>query len=173
MNRTDAELVRASLQGDVDCFGELYCRYYRFAIGVARARLLDIHLSEDIAQESFSIASRELRKLQDPSRFGGWLRTIVRRAAARAKRKTIPHQPLGPDKLSIVSSVLDTGRDQEREVREAVDKLPEAARELVHLHYFAQLSYEEISKLIGTTPSAIHGRLQRARRRLRELIEAS
>ena len=173
MNRTDAELVRAALLGDIDCFGELYRRYYRFAVGVARARLLDLHLSEDVAQESFAIASRNLRTLQDPGRFGAWLRTIVRRAAAKAKRKRISHQLLEPDKLPIASAEAGAGGDKEQEVKEAVAKLSEGARELIHLHYFAQLSYDEISKLLGLTPNAIHGKLQRARRRLRELIQAS
>ncbi len=173
MNPTDAELVRAALLGDIDCFGELYSRYYRFAVSVARAKLLDMHLSEDIAQESFATASRELRKLQDPSRFGAWLRTIVRRAAARAKRKTILHQQLELNQLPVGTCVSDAGRDQQREVKEAVAKLPVESRELIHLHYFAQLSYDEISQLLGLTPSAIHGRLQRARRRLRELMRTS
>jgi RNA polymerase sigma-70 factor (ECF subfamily) len=172
LNCSDAELVRASLLGDIDCFGELYSRYYRFAVGVARAKLLDLHLSEDVAQESFAIACRDLRKLQDPSRFGSWLRTIVRRAATRAKKKNISHRPLEPDQVPAVTEGTDANDAQALLLKEAVAKLPERARELINLHYFAQLSYDEIAKLLGITPEAIHGRLQRARRRLRELVEA-
>ena len=92
---------------------------------------------------------------------------------AWAKRKTILHQQLELNQLPVGTCVSDAGRDQQREVKEAVAKLPVESRELIHLHYFAQLSYDEISQLLGLTPSAIHGRLQRARRRLRELMRTS
>ena len=52
MKRSDAELVKAAGDGDVDSFRRLYERHYGLAVGIARTRLWDRHLAEDTAQES-------------------------------------------------------------------------------------------------------------------------
>ena len=55
-------------------------------------------------------------------------------------------------------------------VRQAVEQLSSSAREVVQLHYFSGLPHGEIGKILGITPGAVHGRLQRARRCLREWL---
>lgn len=166
MESTDAELVRAACRGDVDSFRRLYERYYRLVLGIARSRVSDQHLAEDAAQEAFAVACRKLASLRDANRFPEWLGTICRRTAGKLARSHANGKPArsAPDSLAL--SKNEAGAT----VREALEQLPEAAREVLNLHYFSGLSYEEIAHSLGVSPQAVHGRMQRARRMLaREL----
>ena len=170
MERTDAELVEAACSGDIASFRELYERHYAMAVGIARSCLLDLHLAEDAAQEAFATACRGLASLKDGRRFGQWLGTICRRTASRMARSQTNHARL--DDVPLMTSPANGDGRAAAQVRQAVDRLPTSGREVILLHYFSGLSYEQISQTLGITPQSVHGRLQRARRALaEELLE--
>lgn len=167
-NRTDAELVRAAVDGDVESFGELFRRHYGTAVAIAFARLGDRHLAEDVAQEAFAIACREISRLEKPARFSEWIGTITRRTASQIakRRKTaveIPSDYAPTEDNASLETEIDL-------IRAAVGDLPESWREAVFLHYFSGLSYEAVALSLGITVQAVHGRLSRARRALGEQI---
>ena len=167
MQRSDEELVTVASQGDLAAFGLLYDRYYRLAVGIAHSRLSDRHLAEDAAQEAFVVAYRTLATLKDRKRFPQWLGTICRRTASRLALARTGSQSL-PENLEPAS---DATRARLRlDVREALEHLDELSREMVLLHYFSGLTYEEISRVQELSPQAIHGRLQRARRKLGKVL---
>lgn len=62
-------------------------RYCDAAMAQAFAFLPDLHLAQDAVQESFVAAYLSLRKLQEPTAFGGWLRSIVRHQCHRVLRQ--------------------------------------------------------------------------------------
>lgn len=175
---TDAELVAAACRGDVASFAHLYERHYRLAVGIARCRLADGHLAEDAAQEAFAVACRTLASLQDGDRFPQWLGTICRRTASRLAEGQPNHEPLSSqseEKGHVSASECGDStliREQQREqVHEALEQLDESSCEIVLLHYFSELSYEAIARVLDLSPQAIHGRLQRARRKLAEILK--
>jgi RNA polymerase sigma-70 factor (ECF subfamily) len=163
--RTDAELVDAARKGDVSSFGELYRRHYAATVGIAYCRLADHHLAEDAAQEAFAVACRDLGRLRQMDRFAQWLGAICRKVAIRAAKSRFRHSL--PEDTALAAKT--TGSDERLEaVRQSVERLPAAAREVVLLHYFSGLSYEKIAATLGTSPQAVHGRLLRARRKMAE-----
>lgn len=168
LNRTDSELVEAACNGDVDSFGELYQRHYRMAVGIAGSRLPDAHLAEDAAQEGFAVAIRTLSTLQNRNRFPQWLGTICRRTASRLAQHQPKHEPLRDDRVPTSDSQSALSRQY---VHEAMEQLDETSREIVLLHYFSGLSYEEIASVVDLSTQAIHGRLQRARRKLAGILQ--
>jgi len=133
------------------------------ATGIARSRLSDLHLAEDAAQEAFAIACRSLTALQDHKQFPHWLGTICRRTASKMANSRTTHEQLSED-----VEMTSDGRAESsgEEIHIALMQLDETAREIVVLHYFSELSYEEIACVMGLSTQAIHGRLQRARRKL-------
>ena len=167
MKRPDAELIEAACLGDLTSFGELYERHYRLAVGIARSRLSDSHLAEDAAQEAFAIAFRTLSTLQDHDRFPQWLGTICRRTASRLAEARPVHEPLreGSESSSDFAQAALRGR-----VQDAVEQLDEVSREIVVLHYFTELSYEEISRMLDLSTQSVHGHLQRSRRKLAQIL---
>jgi RNA polymerase sigma-70 factor (ECF subfamily) len=169
VQRSDAELVEAARRGDPASFGLLYERHYRLAVGIARGRLSDRHLAEDAAQEAFAIACRTLAGLRDPRRFPEWLGTICRRTASRLAAARVAAEPMPDEPGSADDPELAALRLQ---VHDALQLLEEASREVVVLHYFSGLSYQEIARALGTSVQGVHGRMQRARRRLARLLGA-
>jgi RNA polymerase sigma factor (sigma-70 family) len=166
----ERELVEAAVAGDIESFGELCGRYYGAMVAVAYAVLSDHHLAEDAAQEGFARALVNLRRLQNKNRFAPWLAAICRNVArdmAAAKSRHISAEDL--------SQVADKNHDNEdhRAIRRAIDRLPEAAKELVVLRYYNNLSYERIGAILGISPAAINGRLARAKRRIARRLRES
>lgn len=161
LQRTDAELVEAACDGDVDSFRTLYEKYYGLAFGLARSRLGDQHLAEDAAQEAFAVACRKLHTLSKPHRFPEWLGTICRRTASKLARKQGSVEPF--EDSATEKSTNETVRTT---VQEALSKLPVNSREVLNLHYLSGMTYEEISQTLGISFQAVHGRMQRARKNL-------
>lgn len=161
LNHSDAQLVNAACNGDVDSFRYLYERHYGLAVGIARSRLRDRHLAEDVAQEAFAVACRKLHKLRSPDRFPEWLGTICRRLAgkmARSHERDEPIQDVPAEQVVDDPAIVA--------VHDALERLPLASREVLTLHYFSGLSYDEIALSLGISRQAVHGRMQRGRRML-------
>lgn len=168
MKRTDAELVASAAEGDLASFGSLYERHYRLALGIARSRLSDTHLAEDAAQDAFAVACRTLSTLDNGERFPQWLGTICRRTASRLAKRQPKLEPLSENREPAGDQPLATLRQQ---IHEALGELDETSREIILLHYFSGMTYEEVGVVFDLSTQAIHGRLQRARRKLAEILQ--
>ncbi|MGO9114887.1 MAG: RNA polymerase sigma factor [Thermoguttaceae bacterium] len=169
MPRSDAELVKAACGGDIDSFRELYDRYYRLAVGIARSRLCDQHLAEDAAQEAFAMVCRRLHSLRNANRFSEWLGTICRRTASKIARSRTNAKPLECEPRSPT----DNDDSLVAQVRQALKELSTSAQEVIQLHYFSELSYDQIAGVLGISPQAVHGRMQRARHMLARRLSAT
>src|SRR5207245_9805027 len=76
----DDALVSAARAGDRPAFGLLYHRYARMVHGILLCRVPPREV-DDLVQEVFLLALRQLHSLRDISRFGAWLSTITRNRA--------------------------------------------------------------------------------------------
>src|SRR5713226_4874527 len=85
----DSRLVEAARDGDRAAFGRLYDRYARMVHGILMARVPPREV-DDLVQEVFLSALRQLHSLRDLSRFGAWLAAITRNRANDYFRKSIP-----------------------------------------------------------------------------------
>src|SRR5215510_5948307 len=74
---TDVRLVEAARRGEADAFGELVRRHQKQAFAVALSLIGDPAEAEDLTQEAFIRASRNLDLLVDPAKFAAWLRRIT------------------------------------------------------------------------------------------------
>jgi len=174
--KTEARLVAETLAGSGKAFASLVQRYQEYAYGVAIGLLTDFELARDVVQEAFMAAYRDLGKLKEPERFGGWLHGIVRHMSFRALRdldrvRGLTEELRKADFAPAPSRRPDeTAEDEERRriVREALNRLSERNREVVGLHYVDGLSYADIAEFLNVTETTVQGRLQRARAQLRE-----
>jgi len=177
--RTDAELVGEALAGDRDGFASLVGRYQDHAYGTAVGMLADFDLARDVVQEAFLAAYRDLRKLREPDRFGGWLHGIVRNLANRALRERMQVRALAEQMgHTVVAFDPSPGPDESAEDAEAramvlaaLERLSESHREVVGLHYVDGLSYTDIAGFLGVTEATVQGRLQRGREALRRELK--
>jgi RNA polymerase sigma-70 factor (ECF subfamily) len=163
-------LVEAACRGDGNALAGLYERYYATLVWVAYSVLLDRPLAEDAAQQAFATAYRKICGLRRPDRFGPWLAAICRNTAqdmARARRREAALQKRAAEQVRTAPG--SNGFD--RAVKEAVDSLPTMYREVVVLHYYSNMSYEEIESALGISGDKVKGRLARARKRIQVHLE--
>ena len=169
-SKPDNVLVEQAAQGDGESFTELCRRYYGAMVAIGHAILRDRHLAEDAAQQAFAKAAVNLPKLRQADQFGSWLAAICRNEAkdlARGRRES----PTG-DEPPVVEG--RTGPDEsDNIVREALNRLPAEAKEVIYLRFYDGLSYDRISAVLGISEQAINGRLRRAKKRLAQYLRRS
>ncbi|KKM25827.1 hypothetical protein LCGC14_1591030, partial [marine sediment metagenome] len=174
----DAELVRSARAGDREAFGQLVRKYQGAAYAAAVGLLGSPDDALDVVQDAFVAAYCGLGRLRDGKQFGPWLRTIVRRRAVdRIRSRRGPRMALSAmtdaESAVIRSSSRDYDRQRRRvEVREAVEALPEKYREVVLLYYVEHWPYKRIAAFTGLPVSTVKGRLQVARAKLKERLQA-
>ena len=144
MSQTTADLVRAAATGDRAAFEMLVSQNAALVTGVAYSKCGDFALSEDIAQEAFIEAWKNLATIQAPEKFPGWICTIARRRAVDiVRRAKSTRDDCSLDQMT--SEVQDSKQltpeanmsiQQERElVWSMLARLPEAYREPMILFY--------------------------------------
>jgi len=180
MHPEDADIIIQCLAGDTEAYGALIKRYQAAVYATAFYYVGRYGAAEDVAQEAFWSAYRNLRALKDPNRFGPWLRGITTRTAANWLRKHLArvHQET-PVPQKRLLSIEDARRGPEAalnaaercdQVHEAIDALPDRYRLPVVLRYMQELSYEEIARFTGDSPEEIRGILHRAMNQLRGML---
>jgi RNA polymerase sigma-70 factor (ECF subfamily) len=123
----------------------------------------------DIAQETFIIAYQKILSYDPQYAFATWLFTIARRRSLTVIRRAKRFVPEGTDFMWLESTVQSQEAQQyARDVRAAVARLPRRYREVVALHYWQGLTYQEIAHVLGTTEGSIKGWMSRAKVLLRK-----
>src|SRR5262249_11670032 len=131
---------------------------------------------DDLLQEVFLLALRQLHSLRDASRFGPWLGTITRNRANDYFRKTIRREsvdaPTGSDAVpEIISS--DAASREAAEILALVRDLPEAYREPLLMRLVEGMSGPEIAARTGLKHGSVRVNLFRGMQLLREKLGRS
>jgi RNA polymerase sigma-70 factor (ECF subfamily) len=172
LRQTDSELVEATLGGDREAFGQLVERYERGVCAVIVQIVGDTHAAQDVAQEVFLKAYRNLAHLRRPSAFASWLFQIARRLALNwlRQRPTVQEMPIHEG----VSAGERNGRLDETSAQllNAVMGLPRQERRVVMLRYFDGYAIRDIAEILGRPVGTVTKQLSRAHARLRRELEA-
>ena len=163
-----AALVEAARDGDRAAFGQLYLRYARMVHGVLIARVPRADV-DDLVQDVFLQAMRQIATLRDALAFGGWLATIARNRGNDHLRQVRPAEPLGDD---VDAAGADASVSLEAKVvLQALRALPEAYRETLVLRLVEGMTGPEIAAATGLTPGSVRVNLHRGMKQLRERLE--
>jgi RNA polymerase sigma factor (sigma-70 family) len=173
--KTDAQLVEASRRGELAAFGDLVARYQDVVCAVGYSATGDRVLGEDVAQDTFLAAWRQLDRVRDVMRIGPWLCGIARNLGRKARRRTRREQlGDGPEPAAAAPSAFEqlASRDAERVVRDALARVPEGYREVLVLYYREERSVREVASALGVSEEAVMQRLSRGRRYLADSVTA-
>jgi len=171
-SRAEDSLVQAAREGDRTAFGRLYDRYARMVHGILLARVPPREV-DDLVQEVFLLALRQLHALRDVSRFGAWLGTITRNRANDYFRKAIPDEKVTEpvDENHGDERSNDHAAEQEAAIiLEVVRRLPEAYREPLILRLVEGMTGPEIAARTGLTHGSVRVNLCRGMQLLREKL---
>ncbi len=162
-----AVLVRASRDGDRSAFGRLYALYSRMvhAIAIARVGPAD---ADDLVQDVFLTAMKQLHGLRDESAFGGWL-------AAIARNRANGHHRAAVELVELEEMPRASTQEEEQEanyVLATIRLLPEAYRETLMMRLVEGMTGPEIAERTGLTPDSVRVNLHRGMKLLREALAA-
>jgi RNA polymerase sigma-70 factor (ECF subfamily) len=163
----DDGLIRAAAAGDRTAFGELYVRYARLVHGILLARVPPGE-ADDLVQDVFLSAMRQLRGLRTAAAFRGWLAAIARNRAMDYFRQTRGQVPL-EESAEQQPRARDTSLDS-LEVLDLIRHLPEAYREPMILRLVEGMTGPEIARQTGLTADSVRVNLCRGMKMLRELL---
>jgi RNA polymerase sigma-70 factor (ECF subfamily) len=172
---SDGYLVARARDGYLDAYEMLVQRHSAMAYRVALRLCGDHYDAQDIAQEAFIAAWRNLDRFRADSSFSTWLYQIVtRRSLNKVSRGRVA------DLVNLLDEAADpdTEPDARAERNQAVDAvtdalatLPFPQRTVIVLHHFEGLSYAEVAKVTGSSVPAVRSHLFRARRTLGKTLE--
>jgi RNA polymerase sigma factor (sigma-70 family) len=182
MTQSNADLVRAAATGDRVAFEMLVSKNAAMVTGVAYSRCGDFGLSEDIAQEAFLEAWKNLATIHEPEKFPGWICTIARRRAidaVRSAKSTRSKCTLGemalkiPDHTQLTPEAIMSKQQESELVWAMLARLPEAYREPLVSFYRCEESTRDVAIALGESEATIRQRLKRGRDMLRTEMTAS
>ena len=178
-------LVQAAKAGDVASFEELVKRYDRNVFRIAQHITQNREDAEDVVQDAFIKAYRNLAQFQGNSKFYTWLvRIAVNEALMKLRRrktaKTVSlDEDVTTDEGSMPREVADWSPNPEQlydqsELGEILQKtiqaLPESFRTVFVLRDIEGMSTEETAEMLNLSVPAVKSRLLRARLQLRERL---
>lgn len=180
------ELVQRARDGDVESFNRLVIQHQNAAYGLAYRFLRTREAAEDVTQEAFLRAYKNLPRFRG-GRFRSWLLRIVANAARDElrRRKRRPQRSLDEardDPDAVPLDPPDPGPSPEdvtlqgelrRVLERALGELPDDWRMVVLLSDVHGLSYQEVAESTGLALGTVKSRLSRARARLRDLLRDS
>ncbi len=176
----DSRLARKVQKGDRQAFEVLLGRYERPIFSFIFHFFRDRALCEDLTQETFLRAFRFIGSFRPREKFSSWLYSIAKNLCIdemrrRQKGTTVDIDSVEPEALvsdspatsnPLVASVMV---QQGEILRKAVSRLPEKYRTSIILFYFNELSYEEISEVMGISLSNTKILLFRGKKMLLDL----
>jgi RNA polymerase sigma-70 factor (ECF subfamily) len=167
----EAELITRAQRGDLLAF-ETLVRQHQARVRHQLRRLLphDVDLAEDLAQDCFIQAWRQLPQFRGEARLSTWLHRIALRAFLMDRRRH-REQPWPGDEDAQDRLVTDDGDPALRmDVDRAVARLPPHER-LAIVHCFElDLTHEEAAAVLGLPLGTLKAQVARAKVRLREWL---
>jgi len=178
----ESELVERSRAGDLDAFNQIVAAYQDLVYNVCLRMLGNRQSAEDVAQEAFFSAFRNVARMRGPT-VRAWLLRIASNACIDEirRRKRQPQLSLDDEEPGRQIEVPDPAAGPEEmalrfELRAALQaellRLPDDQRLAVVLCDVQGLSYEEVATAMGSSVGTVKSRISRGRARLREGVQA-
>ena len=159
-------VVARARQGDDHALRYLYLHYRDNVYGYVCSIVRDEHDAEDVTQQIFirlpvSLMRYEPRVVP----FLGWILRVAHNAAIDhvRLRRPLPVEEVRP----TTEADRDDSRERFRDLREALDTLPEDQRSVIVMRLIQGLTPAEVAERLGRSEDAIHGLQHRARRALK------
>ena len=178
---SDASLVTECLAGNREAFGEIVARYQTLICSLAYSGTGSLSQSEDLAQETFIAAWKQLASLREPRKLRGWLCGITRNLIydALAKQGREPSHAAEPLEAIRESSApeppahrLAISHEEAAILWRSLERLPEMYREPLILFYREHQSVGAVALNLDLSEDAVKQRLSRGQKSLQAQVLA-
>lgn len=166
-------LIDECLSGNHGAFKELYDQYSRQMFSVCMRILQNREEAEDILQEAFLDAFRNLGNFRKETSFGGWLkRIVVNKSLNQLKKKKLQFTELRQQEVEEEQEESDYPELSIQQIQQFILLLPDGYRAILSLYLFEGYSHQEISEALGISVSTSKSQYHRAKQKLKkELIK--
>jgi RNA polymerase sigma-70 factor (ECF subfamily) len=174
----DYVIVSQIAAGQKDLFRLLVRQHERAVYGMGLSFFRNPEDARDFTQEVFLKAYKSLGSFEGRSRFSTWLYKIAYNTAINEVNRKKEYLSLAEENIEALSNPGDTPERQalrcaaKEAVERAVKELPERFRICVDLFFFYDRSYQEIEAITGFPVNTIKSHVFRAKKLLREKLEA-
>ena len=173
---SESGLLEQARRGSLSAFEEIVRRYQRRVYATAYRIVRRHEVADDVAQEAFIRAHRNLDRFDAQRPFGPWICRIAANLAVNHVRSPEAREDALPDGHAETPSaapgplqgVLDA--ETRALLDRALGELPAEQRAVFCLRVFEELSYREIAESLGIEMGTVMSRLSRAREKLREAL---
>lgn len=175
---TDERLVQSVRNGDDDAFAELVRRHKHKIFGMSARFARNDHEMDDICQEVFVKAYRNINSFRGDAPFEHWLSRIAARACydfLRKARRDRANLPLDMENGATLDVPVEdnTAPARAREILDfAMTRLSADERLVITLLELEERTVKEIASLTGWSESNVKVRAFRARKTLRKILES-
>ncbi|MCG8648823.1 MAG: RNA polymerase sigma factor [Pirellulales bacterium] len=166
--------VRLAMTGDEQAIQRLIQCWYRRVYAHCQAKLISTADAEDATQETFLRCCARIEQLRSPEAIGGWLRGIAHHVCVDFIRRNQVRQSVSENVEELSQSGAHGSPanrveqlDQQHHLIGLIHQLPEPLREAILLHYFEDMTYDQMAKWLGVARSTVNDRLSKARNLLR------
>lgn len=177
----DADLVHAVLAGNRDAFGQIVSRYQSLICSLAYSATGSLVQSEDLAQETFVAAWKQLPGLREPEKLRSWLCGIARNLINNSLRKQGREPSHAAESLDEISANRSPeplpvermiSNEEQAILWRSLERIPETYREPLVLFYREHQSVEAVAEKLELSQDTVHQRLSRGRKLLAEEVAA-
>ncbi|WP_299188893.1 RNA polymerase sigma factor [uncultured Aquimarina sp.] len=169
---THKDLIDKSKSGDRNSQYKLYELYVDAMYNVSM-RIVSIREdAEDIIQDSFVDAFKNLTTFRYESTFGSWLkRIVINKSINHLKLKKIPITALDKHEYHITEEIKESvnTRDIEK-IKKGITRLPDGYRQIINLYLIEGYDHIEISEILEISSSTSKSQYHRAKKKLIQII---
>lgn len=165
-------IVTKACKGDVAAQRELYELFSNGMYSICIRMVENREDAEDILQDSFVIAYKNLDKIRDKLLFAGWLKKIVINQCIRHNKKDVRWCTIEADLIPETEYVENDWLPDMRldQIYDEIKKLPYGCRQVFSLYVIEDYSHKEIAELLSISESTSKSQYQRARTLLKKNI---
>jgi len=174
MGNGDYELVRQAIGGGDDAFETLVRDNQRMVYALALRMLKNPTTAEDIAQEAFIKAYRNLETFRSGSKFSTWIYRITYNTAIDHIRKRKDEVELAEwDGASDTDTPEESliGRETSRQVRDALKQISPEYRRVLELFYFSGKKYREVAEITDLPLNTVKTYIYRGKKELLNVVQ--
>lgn len=165
--------VSPTIPGDADANRQWVRCWYGRVYALCQSKLRARADAEDATQETFLRGLASVDELKSPEAMGAWLRGIAHNVCVDVIRRNQVRKASGGDVSDLpgrADSEAIARQDEQAYLVGLVHQLPDQYRETVLLHYYQDMTYDEIADWLGVARSTVSERLNKARRQLKHQL---
>ena len=166
------DIIDRCCEGDQKAQFQLYKLYYKPMYSVSLRIVNDIEEAEDVMQESFLSAFKNIKSYRGEVSFGAWLKKIVvNRSLDVLKKRKVKFEEINERTTEIEDYHMPVKELDAKILQNAIQQLSDGYRIVLSLYLIEGYDHEEISQILGISNSASRTQLLRAKNKLRELLK--